>query len=588
MENMDSTKDKRFEQNQDADKNTIRIISTSDIHGKMLAYDYALDVADTSGSLAQVSSAIKEYRNDNTILVDVGDTIQDNFADLFQNEEIHPMALGMNAIGYDICTTGNHEYNFGMDTVKRYINAVEAKVLLGNVWDENGKALADAYTIYEINGCRIAFIGMVTQNIAKWDKANLDGYQIKNPADETNKIIDEIENDVKNKKIEPVDLYVGVFHMMRNDEYDVENSGFESMAKACPRLNVILGSHGHVLENGICDNDIYVTENLANGKSIQIIDITFDDLSKAKPAKIIDISSKAVETASYPEDEKIKKLLLPYDKQAKEYARTKVGTLVGSALAPEEEIKGINPMFVEDTALQSLIQEAMCYYAKADVAISAPCTGSENMLPGDLTIANICRIYKFANMLDSVKMSGDQLKTYLEWTASFYQQYEKGDLTIAFEDKPVYLFDTATGVNFDIDISEPVGSRIKNLSYPDKTPISDDDTFVVAVCNYRYNTSISVPGVIFEKDNMPELIDSDIRGDLGDVRFLLIDYIKNVKGGIINSECNVNWRIIGNDWDENQHKKAVELINNGTIPLVEGQKGNPSVKKVTVEDIAKY
>lgn len=79
-------------------------------------------------------SAIVEYRNENTILVDVGDTIQDNFADIFNEEGIHPMVQGINAIGYDICTTGNHEYNFGMDVVKKY-NPCVKKITINDLPD---------------------------------------------------------------------------------------------------------------------------------------------------------------------------------------------------------------------------------------------------------------------------------------------------------------------------------------------------------------------------------------------------------------------------------------------------------------------
>ncbi|MDD7218906.1 MAG: metallophosphoesterase [Clostridia bacterium] len=96
----------------------IQILSTSDIHGKMLPYDYALDAEDTSGSLAQISTLVKELRTENTIVLDNGDLIQGNSADLFLDDEIHPMILGLNAVGYDIWVPGNHEFNYGVDTLK--------------------------------------------------------------------------------------------------------------------------------------------------------------------------------------------------------------------------------------------------------------------------------------------------------------------------------------------------------------------------------------------------------------------------------------------------------------------------------------
>ena len=563
-------------ENNNADKDEqlhVRIVSTSDIHGKMLAYDYALDQPDASGSIAQISSALKEYRDDDTILVDLGDNIQDNLADIFLDEEVHPMQQAINAIGYDICTIGNHEFNFGMDNAIKYMNNFTGDFLVGNIYDENGESLANGYKTIEKNGVKIAFIGMITPNITKWDKNNLQNYTVTDPAEETNKIIDEIENQV--------DIIVGVYHMMESDEYDVEHSGFTSMASACPRLNLILAAHGHSLVNKTLTNNIPVTENLNSGKTIQVVDINVSSTDHS----IKQINTTSVETKDYPEDPDLVKLLSPYDSRAKEYARTKIGLLKDGPLTPTGEISGISSYLIQDTPLQSLLQEVLMYYATADVAFTAPCSNEDNAQPGDLTIASICNMYKYSNTLYSIKMNGSQLKKYLEWSASFYKQYHDGDLTIAFEDTPVYMYDSASGINYDIDISKPVGERIVNLSYPNGKIITDEDNFTVAVTNYRYNSALSIPGIIFDEGEIPELIATDIRSDIGDTRFMIIDYIKNVKGGEISPECDNNWKIIGNDWDEDLHKKAVEQINNGTLKLTEGAKGNPNIATITVDDL---
>lgn len=564
---------------------TIRIISTSDLHGRMLAYDYALDQPDSFGSLAQVASAINEHRNENTILVDVGDSIQDNLAEIFNDDPIHPMVLGMNAIGYDLHTAGNHEFNFGMDIARKYIDTCEGDFVLGNVYDEGNNLLADSYKIIEKSGVRIAFIGMITPNIQKWDKVNLQGYTITDPAEETNKIIDSIESDVKAGTIEPVDLFVGVFHMMESDEYNVPNSGVDSMAKSCPRLNLILASHGHKLVNKTLSENMYITENLGNAGSIQIADITVTPTTEKSPSSIKEITTTYVEMKDYPEDPTMVALLSPYNSRAKEYANTKIGCLEGGALIPEIEIKGINAALISDTPLETLIQNVMLHYSGADIAVSALCGNDDNALPGDLTLADASRMYKYSNVICCVKMNGSQVKKYLEWSASFYKQYQDGDLIIAFEDIPIYMYDSMSGVNYDIDISKPVGERIVNLSYPDGKIIKDTDEFKVAISNYRYNTAVSVPGIIFDESELPELVDEDITDSLNEIRYLIIDYIQNVKGGTISNECDNNWKIIGNNWDPELHDKAVSLINNGTLKLTQGAKNNPCISKITSDDL---
>ena len=108
----------------------LQILASSDTHGKFTTWDYGLNAEDTSGSMVQLSTAVNSLRNENTILVDAGDTIQSNSSELFLDEDIHPMILSQNEIGYDVCVTGNHEYNYGMDIVKKIIAQQEATTLV--------------------------------------------------------------------------------------------------------------------------------------------------------------------------------------------------------------------------------------------------------------------------------------------------------------------------------------------------------------------------------------------------------------------------------------------------------------------------
>lgn len=116
----------------------LQILATSDTHGKFDPWDYAANKADASGSVAQQATAIKQCRTRNTLVVDAGDTIQANSAELFLKDDLHPMIAAMNAIGYDIWTTGNHEYNYGMDVLKKVMGQQKAKVLTGNVYAPDG------------------------------------------------------------------------------------------------------------------------------------------------------------------------------------------------------------------------------------------------------------------------------------------------------------------------------------------------------------------------------------------------------------------------------------------------------------------
>ena len=243
----------------------LQILATSDTHGKFDPWDYAANKADASGSVAQQATAIKQCRTRNTLVVDAGDTIQANSAELFLNDDLHPMIAAMNAIGYDIWTTGNHEYNYGMDVLKKVMGQQKAKVLTGNVYAPDGTPLADGYTIIKKGTVKIGVIGMVTPNIIRWDAKNLEGWKVTNPVDESRKIIDKIKDQV--------DVLIGVMHMDTENEYGVYGSGVTDLANACPEFDVIVGGHGHRSIPNMMINNVLVVENKNAGATLSEIHV---------------------------------------------------------------------------------------------------------------------------------------------------------------------------------------------------------------------------------------------------------------------------------------------------------------------------
>ena len=243
----------------------LQILATSDTHGKFDPWDYATNKADASGSVAQQATAIKENRTKTTLVVDAGDTIQANSAELFLNDDVHPMIAAQNAIGYDVYVTGNHEYNYGMATLEKVLSQQKAKVLTGNVYSPEGKPLADGYTIIKKGGVKIGVIGMVTPNITRWDAKNLEGWTVTNPVDESRKIIDKIKNDV--------DVIIGVMHMDVDNEYGVYGSGVTDLANACPEFDVIVAAHGHKSIPNKMINGVLVVENKNAGATVSDIHV---------------------------------------------------------------------------------------------------------------------------------------------------------------------------------------------------------------------------------------------------------------------------------------------------------------------------
>ena len=561
------------------DRVDIQILATSDLHGKFDPYDYAINEESTAGSMAQIQTAVKELRNDNTVLIDVGDSVQGNSVELFLEDDLHPMIQGMNLMDYDVWVTGNHEYDQGLDILKKLIAQQEATTLVGNVRDAEGEPLADGYTILERGGVKIAVIGMVTPNISRW--SGEDGeYVASDPVEETRKIIDEIGDNV--------DLIIAAEHMGENNEYDVANSGVNDLAEACPEIDLILAAHEHKLVEGTTVNDVLIVENQDAAQTMAQVNFTLEKGEDGK-YEIVERTSKSLKMADYAPDEAFMEELSWADEKAKEDANQVVGKLVGGDLVPENEIEGIPQARIQETPLMDLINEVQLYYSGADVSAAALFADNANMKEGDIRKCDMSLIYKFGNTLYKLEMTGAQLKKYMEWSASYYNTFQEGDLTISFNpEMPGYLYDMFSGVTYDINISKEPGSRIENLKRMDGTEIKDDDVLTIAVNNYRATTQLLAPGAVYEEgEELPKLLEIDVRGELGGVREMIGDYIVNVKGGTLEvPEVTGNWKLTGYSWDEEKHEEAANLINEGVISLESGDSTKViNGKSITEKDL---
>ena len=540
----------------------LQILATSDTHGKFDPWDYAANKADASGSVAQQATAIKQLRTADTLVIDAGDTIQGNSSQLFLEDDVHPMVAAMNAIGYDIWVTGNHEYNYGMDTLKKIMAEQKAKVLTGNVYAPDGTPLADGYTILKKRDVKIGLIGMVTPNITRWDAVNLTGWTVTNPVDECRKIIDQIKDQV--------DVLIGVMHMDTENEYGVYGSGVTDLANACPEFDVIVAAHGHKEIPGQEINGVLVIENKNAGATMSEIHVQLQRQWNGK-WKVVGRSSESIQIADYEADPELVALLASYDERAKADAVIPIGELRGGNMAPDNEIENIPSPMVQDTALLDFINEVQLYYTGAQVSATAMTSMTGQMREGTIRKCDLTSIYTYENTLYKLQMNGAQLRDYMEWSAAFFKTWQPGDLTIAFDPSTrYYLYDAFEGVNYEIDISQEPGNRILNLTWPDGTPVADTDVFTIAVNNYRATTQLLIAADIFAPgEPLPQMLEMDVRGDLGGIRELLGEYIQTVKGGVIEPKVNNNWKILGNNWDAAKHSEAVARLRDGSLTLPE-------------------
>ena len=573
----------------EGDEVDIQVVATSDMHGRFMPYDYATDSEDNKGSMAQLSTMVKKLRakNPNLVLVDNGDTIQDNSASLFLKDGIHPMVLAMNEMGYDAWNFGNHEFNYGVPTLKNIASKFSGDVLCGNVLDTDKEPLAKSYTIVEKGGVKIGIIGMVTPHITKWDAENLKGYTVTNPVEEAKKSADELRGQV--------DIMIGLIHAGIDEEYGNGDSARE-LAKAVPDLAAVVAGHAHSTIEGEREGDVIITEPYRQANAISVIDIkvverdgkyVIADRQNDVKSKVVNVAPKGEDPT--PVDEELVAKLKPYHDRAIEDSRTAIGELKGGDLVPKEEIKEVPEAQLKPTAMIDLINKVQMFYGKADVSAAAVFRDDANMKEGPITKSGTTSIYKFDNTLRVLKVNGAQLKKYMEWSAKYYNTFKPGDLTISFnESVRNYNYDMFSGVKYKIDISKESGKRITDLTYMDGTPVSDNDVIRLAVNDYRANTTLLNDQTgLFKGENVEVLYDSfKDMGDDGRIRDLIRKYIVEEKGGVITPECDNNWLLTGYNWDAADRELAVKLINDGKLNIPRSADGRtPNVRSITSKDL---
>jgi raw score 13.65 len=529
----------------------VKILGTSDVHGRVVPWSYASDTEDKSGSYAQLSTLINQRRkeNKNVILVEVGDSIQDNSIDLFaltlEEAKNHPIPKVLNYMKYDVFVPGNHEFNFGMPVLNEILNDIKAKKLAANLYHKDGKRYLQPTTIIQKDGVKIGIIGLTTPMSAKFeeDTGNLKDYKYVS-------IIEETKKQVKNLKAKKVDAIVAVAHMGIENENNIPETGLRDLANAVPEIDAIVAGHMHQDVKSETINGVLITEPHRYGTVLSEIDLKFDVNDKTKKVKLLGKTATTTPVKNLEADKKVEEIYKPYHERLREIANEKIGETEND-MVPQGKIHGVSISFAKDTGMSSFITDVEKYYSKADVVSFAYDYENVKLDKGDIKRKDIAYNYRYAGGDVSVyEMTGKQLKDYMEWAADYFDTIQKGDTNYRYNDvrgKSKYVtFDIFGGVSYKIDLRNQKGNKIVDLKLADGRKITPDMKLKVGMNSYRFDQLIKKGG-IFEGQNIPLVWSSkdEMGQDKGRIQSMMIDYIKNVKGGKIDGKSHDRWEIIG-------------------------------------------
>ena len=529
----------------------IKLLGTSDVHGRIVPWSYGADVEDKSGSYAQIATYVKDVRknNKNVVLVEVGDAIQDNQIDVFAKDKKyykdHPIPKVLNEMKYDVFVLGNHEFNFGMKALDEILKDIKAKKLTANFYHKkNDKRYIDATTIIEKDGVKLGIIGLSTPMSAKFeeDTGNLKDMKFTSPTEEA-------RTQVEKLKAKGVDAIIVMAHMGIENENKIPDTGMRDVINAVDGIDVVIAGHMHKDVPSETIKNTLITEPHRYGTVVSEVDLTFD-INDKKEVKLVKKESKTVPVKALEADKKIVEIYKPYHEKLRELNNVVIGQ-TANEMVPQETKHGVSAAFSKDTGLSSFINDVEQHYSGADVVTFSFDHQKARMDKGDIKKKDIIFNYRYAGGDVTVyEMTGKQLKEYMEWSANYFDTIQPGDTEYRYNaerKKSKYVtYDIFGGVNYKIDLRNPKGSKIVDLTLADGKPVTDDMKLKVGMNSYRF-AQLNGKGGIWEGQQIPVLWESKVAmgREKGTIQNMMIDYITNVKKGKIDGQSHNRWEIIG-------------------------------------------
>jgi 2',3'-cyclic-nucleotide 2'-phosphodiesterase (5'-nucleotidase family) len=490
------------------------VLSTTDVHGRIRAWDYYADSVESVRGLTRAATIVDSIRAANpgrVLLVDAGDLLQGNpFAYVAMKQfgdSANPIIAAMNAMRYDAAAIGNHEYNYGVPYLERAVLQAKFPMLSANTWKTDGTLKFKAWTIVQREGIRIGIVGATTPGVMVWDAENVRG-RVK-----LTDIVPAVRTAVGEVRKAGANVVIVSLHSGLNEpsSYDTVSTGVpsenvaERVAKEIPDIDLVIYGHSHKEQKDLHIGSTLLVQprNWATSVGVAHLTVTREGGSyrvSSSRGETIQSKGHAEQTTVFAGSARTHTATLAYVNEV--VGNTSVAWRGDSAR-------------LKDTPLIDLIAEVERKAAHADLASTAAFTLDANLPAGPITVARIAQLYPYDNTLRAVRITGRQLRDYLEYSSRYYKSVASGKPEIDPE-IPGYNFDIVSGADYTMDLTKPIGSRITSLTYKGK-PVQPMDTFTLALNNYRqtggggYAMLKDAPVVFDQQQEIRQLLIDEVR-----------------------------------------------------------------------------
>ena len=547
----------------------LKVIETSDVHGHFFPYDF-MEKKPLKGTLVRANTYINKQRQqygDNLLLIDNGDILQGQPCVYWTNyvmpEDENLAASVINYMKYDAETVGNHDIEPGHKVYDKWIREVRCPLLGANIVKEGTTSKTSPaclasiydglqpYSVHYKDGVKICIIGMLTPAIPNWlNKSIWKGIEFEEMVSCAKKWVKYIQ-----EKEKP-DLLFGLFHSGKDggistEEY--EENATAAVAYEVPGFDIIFFGHDHQVHNEwitnkegkrvlIIDPSCYV-KNIAEAE----IELTY---KKGKLTKKT-INGEIVSVLDEEIDQEMLAHFTPQIDAVKQYVDRRIGRFE-------------NPIYTRDSffgnsAFTDLIHNLQLQISKADISFNAPLSFNSVIKAGDVTQGDMFKLYRFENLLFVLRMTGEEIRKHLEFSYDMW-----GNTMTSPEDHALRLndgakedqqrtgfqyytfnFDSAAGIDYEVDLTKPDGEKVRILQMSNGEPFDEHKWYKVVMNSYRANGGgeLLTRGAGIPKDSLESrvLFHTDM-----DQRHYLTEEI--MKMGTINPQPNNNWKFVPEEW----------------------------------------
>lgn len=549
----------------------LRVIETSDVHGHFFPYDF-VEGKEIKGTLARANTYIKRIRKDygeRLLLLDNGDILQGQptcyWSNYVATDEENVAASVINYMKYDAETFGNHDVETGHAVYDKWVKEVNCPMLGANIVDKaTGMPYVLPYTMFEREGVKIAVLGLLTPTIPCWLNENLwKGLEFQEMVSSARHWVTYI------KQVEHADLIFGLFHSGKDEgitmDGGIEENASERVAREVPGFDIIFFGHDHQQHNEWVTN--------VEGKRVLILDpscwaqhvadaqieLTYEHgklIKKDIKGDIVSVKDEAV-------DEEMVAHFKAQTDRIKAYVNRRIGYFETEARTRDS--------YFGNSAFIDFIHNLQLQISKADISFNAPLSFDARINAGEITVADMFKLYRYENQLYVLNMTGAEIRKHLEesycrWVNTMTkaddhllllsQQTHGNQERMGFQNF-TFNFDSAAGIDYEVDVTKPSGQKVRILRLSNGEPFDEAKTYKVVMNSYRANGGgeLITKGAGIAKEDIDKRI---IYQSPLDLRHYLMKEIE--RQGTVKPAANSNWKFVPEEWTVPAAQRDRQLV----------------------------